>query len=46
MITAWPHFADVLKKDRIVADAAFSRWRLPPTSIAVHLCVGLVSAKV
>ena len=31
-----------LSKDRIVAPAGFNRWRIPPVSIAMHLCIGSV----
>ena len=33
-----------LHKDRIVAEADFNRWRVPPASIAIHLCIGSVYA--
>ena len=31
-------------KERIIAPAAFNRWREPPASIAIHLCIGSVYA--
>jgi MFS family permease len=31
-------------KDRIVAPANFNRWRVPPASVAIHLCIGSVYA--
>ncbi len=31
---------DVLRKDRIIAPPGFNRWRVPPASIAIHLCIG------
>lgn len=31
-------------KDRIIAPAGFNRWRVPPASIAIHLCIGSVYA--
>lgn len=31
-------------KDRIIADPGFNRWRVPPASIAIHLCIGSVYA--
>ena len=37
-------FVDALKKDRIVADPSFNRWRVPPASISIHLCIGSVYA--
>jgi MFS family permease len=33
-----------LYKDRIVADQGYNRWRVPPASIAIHLCIGSVYA--
>lgn len=35
---------DALKKDRIVAGPRFNRWRVPPASISIHLCIGSVYA--
>jgi MFS family permease len=34
----------VLLKERIVAEPGFNRWRVPPASIAIHLCIGSVYA--
>ena len=36
--------AGLLSKDRIVASPTFSRWLVPPASIAIHLCIGSVYA--
>jgi MFS family permease len=33
-----------LHKDNIVAAPGFNRWRVPPASIAIHLCIGSVYA--
>ena len=33
-----------LLKDRIIAPKNFNRWRIPPASIAIHLCIGSVYA--
>ena len=33
-----------LHKDSIVAEPGFNRWRVPPASIAIHLCIGSVYA--
>lgn len=33
-----------LMKERIVAKPGFNRWRVPPASIAIHLCIGSVYA--
>src|SRR5580700_4805393 len=30
--------------ERIVAPPAFNRWKVPPASIAIHLCIGSVYA--
>jgi len=35
---------DLLSKDRIVAQPGFNRWKVPPASIAIHLCIGSVYA--
>lgn len=35
---------DFLRKERIVAHEGFNRWRVPPASIAIHLCIGSVYA--
>jgi MFS family permease len=34
----------LFSKDRIVAPAGFNRWRVPPASVAIHLCIGSVYA--
>lgn len=33
-----------LRKENIVAEPGFNRWRVPPASIAIHLCIGSVYA--
>ena len=33
-----------LAKEHIVADPGFNRWKIPPASIAIHLCIGSVYA--
>lgn len=35
---------DILKKDHIIAEPGFNRWKVPPASIAIHLCIGSVYA--
>ena len=35
---------DSLKKEHIVASDDFNRWKVPPASIAIHLCIGSVYA--
>ncbi len=35
---------EFLYKDRIVAEPGYNRWRVPPASIAIHLCIGSVYA--
>lgn len=34
----------VLLKESIIAPPGFNRWRVPPASIAIHLCIGSVYA--
>jgi MFS family permease len=33
-----------LSKERIIAAPGFNRWKVPPASIAIHLCIGSVYA--
>ena len=33
-----------LSKKHIIAEPSFNRWRVPPASIAIHLCIGSVYA--
>jgi MFS family permease len=33
-----------LSKKHIIAEPGFNRWRVPPASIAIHLCIGSVYA--
>lgn len=35
---------DILSKQRIVAKPGFNRWKVPPASVAIHLCIGSVYA--
>ncbi len=35
---------NLFAKDRIIAPAEFNRWRVPPASVAIHLCIGSVYA--
>jgi MFS family permease len=35
---------DLLAKHRIIAPGDYNRWRVPPASIAIHLCIGSVYA--
>jgi MFS family permease len=35
---------NLLSKERIVAGPGFNRWKVPPASIAIHLCIGSVYA--
>ena len=35
---------ELLSKKHIVAEPGFNRWRVPPASIAIHLCIGSVYA--
>lgn len=34
----------LLSKERIIAEPGFNRWKIPPASIAIHLCIGSVYA--
>src|SRR5829696_8255965 len=34
----------LLSKERIVAPPSFNRWKVPPASVAIHLCIGSVYA--
>src|SRR5688572_31454416 len=36
--------AGLLSKERIVAPGGFNRWKVPPASVAIHLCIGSVYA--
>ncbi len=36
--------ANLLSKERIIADSGFNRWLVPPASVAIHLCIGSVYA--
>ena len=33
--------AGLLSRDRIVAQAGFNRWLIPPCALATHLCIGM-----
>lgn len=35
---------DSLRKEHIIAEEGFNRWKVPPASIAIHLCIGSVYA--
>lgn len=35
---------DFLRKENIIAPEGYNRWRVPPASIAIHLCIGSVYA--
>ena len=36
--------ADFFSKERIAAPSGFNRWKVPPVSVAIHLCIGSVYA--
>ena len=36
--------ADIFSKERIIAPSGFNRWKVPPASVAIHLCIGSVYA--
>ena len=35
---------ELLSRERIIAQPGFNRWKVPPASIAIHLCIGSVYA--
>ncbi len=35
---------ELLSKERIIAEPGFNRWKVPPASVAIHLCIGSVYA--
>jgi MFS family permease len=35
---------NLFAKERIIAPPGFNRWRVPPASVAIHLCIGSVYA--
>jgi MFS family permease len=35
------HTAGFFDRDRIVAQAGFNRWLIPPCALAIHLCIGM-----
>jgi len=35
---------EILSRERIIARPGFNRWKVPPASIAIHLCIGSVYA--
>src|SRR5437867_7638897 len=39
-----PDMPSFFSKERIVAPPGFNRWRVPPASVAIHLCIGSVYA--
>jgi MFS family permease len=34
----------IFSRERIIADENFNRWKVPPASVAIHLCIGSVYA--
>jgi MFS family permease len=34
-------FNDLLSKRRLIADSGFNRWHMLPTTLLIHLCIGL-----
>ncbi|MCW6510088.1 OFA family MFS transporter [Lichenifustis flavocetrariae] len=32
---------DLLDRERIIAEAGFNRWVVPPAALAIHLCIGM-----
>ena len=33
--------AGLLDRERIIAQAGFNRWLVPPAALAIHLCIGI-----
>ena len=33
--------AGLLDRERIVAQAGFNRWLVPPAALCIHLCIGM-----
>lgn len=31
----------ILDKERIIAQAGFNRWLVPPAALCIHLCIGM-----
>ena len=40
----WVPHGRLLSKERIIAEPGFNRWKVPPASVAIHLCIGSVYA--
>jgi MFS family permease len=40
MIDAMPALPAVLNRDRSIAPAGYNRWRIVPSALAIHLCIG------
>ena len=38
---AYPVGPRLLDRSRIIADATFNRWLVPPAALAIHLCIGM-----
>jgi MFS family permease len=32
---------DILDRERIIAQAGFNRWLVPPAALCIHLCIGM-----
>lgn len=39
-----PTMNSLLSRERIIASSDYNRWKVPPASIAIHLCIGSVYA--
>ena len=44
LLSSVPMIPKILLKESIIAPPGFNRWRVPPASIAIHLCIGSVYA--
>jgi hypothetical protein len=36
-----PAPSGILERSRIVARPGFNRWLVPPSALAIHLCIGM-----
>ncbi len=41
MTTSEAPAPNILDRSRIIADAHFNRWLVPPAALAIHLCIGM-----
>jgi hypothetical protein len=39
--TGFPPALGLLDRERIIAEAGFNRWLVPPAALCIHLCIGM-----